>query len=565
MSTLAELRIHVPESIPADAEFFPLGRNGLSYWLILDPRTYTPGGPVVAGGYARISRDEDKDLRGIGKQVEDDRDRADELDWVLARLYVDDDLTAAKYDVVRPAFEQMMADLAAGHINAVVIWKSDRFARLDFDLSRLFREHGLKKKTRHGGLYFASKAKLYDLDDSATHQQLTLEVSIIGTGEVSAMRERQTREHARKAADGQPTGGRRGFGYQATPESLAELAQARESGDKLRIDAANKRVWYELRYRQEPREAQALRDARNRILAGEKVATITREWNKDGLLTPLGRLWVPGMVKNTITSPRLAGYRIHRGEIAIGRDGRPVFVEGKDPIFTVAEHEEIVAYFSTDSASPNHPAPGQRRFLLAGLLRCGLCKGPMFGNVAVGYSKVTKKREKGQRRQYLCSGTASSCCKTGINADRSDEHVIELVARKIDELSPAIVAADAPTWERQDELTDAISKRDMWADKIDSGETSEAFGMSRVTKWEATIKELQRERQVWQRTTATSRARAIDSGAELRALAEDPTTVDRQRAIIERYVTGILVKKLPQRGPVFQPERLVPLWLEQAV
>ncbi|WP_433466832.1 recombinase family protein [Spirillospora sp. CA-128828] len=563
MPTPEDLRVHVPECVPVTAEYFPLGRGGLSYWLILDPHTFSAGGPVVAGGYARISRDEDRSLRGISKQITDVMERADELCWPLSRLYVDDDLTAAKYGVVRPAFEQLMSDLAKGVINAVITWKSDRFARLDYDLARVFREHGLKRNTKHGGIHFASKATIYDLDDPATHQRLTLEISIIGTGEVSAMRERQTREHARKASAGQPTGGRRGFGYQATPEALAELREAEASADKLRIDAAKKRVWYELRYRQDPREAKALRDARRRVLAGEKLTALAREWNEAGLLTPLGRLWTQSVIKAVLTSPRLAGYRIYRGEIAIGRDGKPVFVEGQDPVFTVAEHEEIVAYLAGRSTSRANPAPGQRRFLLASLLRCGVCKGPMYGNVVAGYSKATKTWEKRQRRVYRCSGDATSCGKMTINADRTDEHVIELVARHIDELSPAIVPGDNAKWDGEEELADAISKRDMWADKIDSGETSESFGMSRVAKWENTIKELRRQRQTWQRTATETHARVLDSGNELRALAKDPATIDRQRAIIDRYVTGILVRKLPPKGPKFQPERLVPLWLEQ--
>lgn len=561
MGDAPDLPLHVPGSIPATAEVFPLGRNGLSYWVILDRRTFTPGGPVIAGGYARISRDEDKSLRGIGKQVEDNEERAAELGWTLSRLYIDDDLTAAKYGVVRPAFEQLMSDLATGLINAVLVWKSDRFARLDYDLSRLFREHALKAHTKHGGLRFASKNKVYDLDDHVTHQQLTLEVSIIGTGEVSAMRERQTREHARKAAQGQPAGGRRGFGYQATPEALVELQLAKDAGDLLRIEAANKRVWYELRYRQEPREAQALLDARVRLLAGERLATIAREWNEAGLLTPLGRLWLPSMVKNTIMSPRLASYRIHRGQVALDRHGKPVIVQGKAPIFTVTEHEEIAAFLTKRSGSPNNPAPGQRRFLLAGLLRCGLCKGPMYGNNRT--ERRTKRQEETVRRVYLCSGTATSCGKSSIDADQAEKHIIELVARHIDQLTPAIIGSDAPAWEGEPDLKDAETKRAMWGDKIDSGEAPEAYGFAKLTEWDSKVKDLKRDRQDWLRANTVSKGRAIDSGKDLRAMSDDSSKVDQQRAVIERYLTAIFARKITPRGPKFQPERLVPLWLEQ--
>ncbi|HEU5157026.1 MAG TPA: recombinase family protein [Streptosporangiaceae bacterium] len=559
----ADQHVHLPDGVPSGAEVHSLGRGGLSYWLVVNPQTYVPGGPVVAGGYARISRDEDKTLRGVGKQLEDDLERAGALGWTVARLYIDDDLTAAKYDVVRPAFEQLMADLAANVINAVVVWRSDRFTRLDYDLTRLFREHAFKKKqARHSGILFASKSALYDLDDPATHQRLTVEVSIIGTGEVHAMRERQTREHARKAAAGSPAGGRRGFGYQATPEALTELEAAKASGDRLRIDAANKRVWYELRYRQDPREAKALRDARDRVLTGTKISTIANEWNTTGLLTPLGRLWRPNMVKATLTSPRLAGYRIYRGEIALDRDGKPVFVAGQDPIFTVAEHEEIAAYLKSASG-PNRPAPGQRRFLLTGLMRCGVCKGPMYGNVSAGYNKATKQHEKGQRRMYLCSGTATSCGKSAINADKAEAHIIELVARHIDQLTPETVTPGAPEWDRQADLDHAETQRAKWGDAIDAGEVPETYGFAKVTEWDTKVRELKRERQAWQRTTITTKGRILDSGKELRAMTGKPDLIDQQRAVIERYLTGVLVRKIKPQGPRFQPDRLLPIWLEQ--
>ncbi|TQL96132.1 DNA invertase Pin-like site-specific DNA recombinase [Actinoallomurus bryophytorum] len=515
---------------------------------------------MIAGGYARISRDEDKGLRGIGKQIEDDRERALELGWTLARLYVDDDLTAAKYDVRRPAFEQMMTDLADGVINAALVWKSDRFTRLDYDLTRLFREHAFKAKGRHGGIKFASKATVYDLDDPATHQRLTIEVSIIGTGEVSAMKERQTREHARKAEQGVPTGGRRGFGYQATPETLAELDVAKKSGDKIRIEAANKRVWSELRYRQDPREAAALRDARNRLLGGEKAPTIAREWNAQGLLTPLGRLWHPSVLRSTIKSPRLAGYRIYRGEIALDRNGQPVFVEGQEPIFTVEEHEEIAAYFAGTPRTRNQVPHGNRTFLLSGLLRCGLCKQPMWGNVVKGYVKETGGWEDRARRIYRCSGAVTSCGKQSINAPKSEAHVIELVARHIDQLTPEIVSQNVAAWDKAEQLKHAEIKRNEWADAIDSGDAPPAFGFAKVSEWDEKIKELKRERQDWQRGHTAAKGRVVDSGKDLRAMGDQ---VDQQRAVVDRYLSAVLVKKLKQRGPHFQPKRLEPIWIEQ--
>jgi len=112
----------------------------------------------------------------------------------------------------------------------------------------------------------------------------------------SAVRSVRVREaHERIAREGKSSGGgRRWFGYTrvfANPEETVR----------------RKRVI--LREEVNPTEADALRDAAERILRGETVGSIIREWTQRGIKPSGGGKWEETSLVNTLKSPRLAGLR----------------------------------------------------------------------------------------------------------------------------------------------------------------------------------------------------------------------------------------------------------------
>jgi site-specific DNA recombinase len=85
--------------------------------------------------YARISQDRDGEGLGVKRQVEDCRAEAERRGWTVADVYVDDDVSAYS-GKVRPAYARMLADLADGLRDAVIVWHLDRLHRRPIELEQ---------------------------------------------------------------------------------------------------------------------------------------------------------------------------------------------------------------------------------------------------------------------------------------------------------------------------------------------------------------------------------------------------------------------------------------------
>ena len=86
-------------------------------------RTAPASGPVVAALYARVSTHNGQDV-----QVQLDDLRADALrrHWQAVE-YTDEGVSGSRER--RPARDRLMADVRSGRIQAVMVWRFDRFAR----------------------------------------------------------------------------------------------------------------------------------------------------------------------------------------------------------------------------------------------------------------------------------------------------------------------------------------------------------------------------------------------------------------------------------------------------
>src|SRR5215212_9688121 len=85
--------------------------------------------------YCRISQDRAGDELGVKRQRQDCEKLAKDRKWDVTETYTDDDRSAFS-GKVRPAYEAMMADLAAGKLDAVVAWHPDRLHRSPVELER---------------------------------------------------------------------------------------------------------------------------------------------------------------------------------------------------------------------------------------------------------------------------------------------------------------------------------------------------------------------------------------------------------------------------------------------
>lgn len=85
--------------------------------------------PQAAAIYCRISHDPSGERLGVQRQEDDCRAEASRRNWGLAGVYVDDDRSAFNTRKPRPEYQRLLADIQAGEIDGVMIWRLDRLHR----------------------------------------------------------------------------------------------------------------------------------------------------------------------------------------------------------------------------------------------------------------------------------------------------------------------------------------------------------------------------------------------------------------------------------------------------
>ena len=196
-----------------------------------------------------------------------------------------------------------MEDLERTHLDGLVVYDLDRFARQPLDLERSIRIFDSRK------LVFATVQSDIDLSTSDGRTMARIMVAFANKSSMDTSR-RVRRKHLELAQTGVPIGGWRPFGYLA---------------DRRTLDT---------------REAGLIRQASADVIAGVGLHTICRHWNEEGVLTTAGNLWRKQVLKSMLVSPRIAGYRVYRGGIAHDEAGNPVrgLIE---PILDLATWEKV--------------------------------------------------------------------------------------------------------------------------------------------------------------------------------------------------------------------------------
>jgi hypothetical protein len=122
-------------------------------------RSAVPG-DIRAGIYVRISSDRTGAGLGVARQEEDCRAWCARHGWAVARVYVDNDVSAYS-GRARPQWEALLGDIAAGLISAVVCWHVDRLTRSPRELEEVIDLHdrrGIMLATVTGEMDLATPA-----------------------------------------------------------------------------------------------------------------------------------------------------------------------------------------------------------------------------------------------------------------------------------------------------------------------------------------------------------------------------------------------------------------------
>lgn len=354
---------------------------------------------ITAGIYCRISQDRAGDELGVDRQREDCEQLATKRGWVVGPVFVDDDRSAYS-GKPRPGYQQLLAAVKAGTITAVVAWHPDRLHRSPRDLEDfidLIEQAGAAVATVQAG----------ELDLSTASGRMTARVvGAVARHESEQKSERIRRQREQMALAGRSHGGRRAYGYQPGGHDI------------------------------DPAEAAVVREIVDQVLAGASLRMVARNLNSRGLPTASGGRWSIPSLRTMLAGPRLAGLRIHRGEV-VGPGEWPAIV-------TREEHELLVATLGNPRRHRTGRPPTS---LLGGMLRCGLC----------GARLHHSRRVDGARRYHCATspGRNEGCGRLAIAAAPIEEAIVESVFVRVDHRQLARAAAVTPAAARtvEDEAT----------------------------------------------------------------------------------------------------------------
>jgi site-specific DNA recombinase len=460
----------------------------------------------AAAVYARISSDPEGDRLGVTRQTEDCQTLAERKGWPVAEVYIDDDRSAYS-GKPRPEYRRMLEAISARAIDGLIVYNLDRLHRQPRELEAFFDVVDAAGLTAlasvEGDINLASH-------DGRFHARILGAVARKSSDDLSR---RIRRKNDERALAGLPTGGgTRPFGYRA---------------DRVTV---------------EPVEAVLVREAAERVLAGESVRAIATDWNGRGIATAAGHAWTVETLRRMLYSARLSAQREHRGEIVAPGQWEAIL----KPEVT-ARLRAVLAERSRTRARP------ARRYLLTGLLRCGLCDAVL----------VARPQANGARRYVCARGVGfSGCGRLAVLAESIEGLLADAVLYRLDspELAAALsgaAAADVATAAEQLALT---------RDREQLEELATAYGQKLITfaEWLAARKPIEARIEAGRKKLSRlSRSAAIDAylgrAADLRAIwATLP--LDRQRAIVAAVLDRVVVRPAVRGRTLFDPARIEPVW-----
>lgn len=464
-----------------------------------------------AGIYTRISRvrvNAHEETLGVERQEPPCRALAERLGWDVVEVYVDNDLSAYT-GARRPAYQRMLDHARSGQLDAILAWDADRLTR------RPIENEGLIDLAERHGVRLATVTGQHDLATPSGRLNFRM-LGAVARYESEHKAERLQLKHEELARNGKPHGGKRPFGFAA---------------NGVDHDQA---------------EADAIRDAAERLIAGEPAYAILRDWHERGITTPGGRRWHVSSLRHVLVSPRIAGLRQHRG-VVVGPATWP-------PIVDQATWRQVCAVFADPERRRRQGAP--RRYLLTGLgIVCGRpgCGTPLIARPAV-------KADGKSIRQYVCSGPprGRGCGKLTQYAEPLELYVAErmldwLAGDGLTELLAAHDSADADYAQLTQERADTERTLDQLADWLTDGTLDPPRYLREKARVQDRIAEL--DRRLAHRPTAPILAELPHAEAELRTW-WDKAMIERRRALVAAAIEEVRVLPARRTGGGFDDERI---------
>ena len=347
--------------------------------------------------YARVSSErQDVDL-SVSAQLRALKDYAKANGYSVAREYVDEAESGRVAD--RPQFREMIEEGSQpkAPFDVILVWKFSRFTRK--------REHAVafKSMLRRKGIRVVSITE--HADDSPTGKLMEAIIESVDEFYSENLAEDVVRGMREAASRGFFLGSKSPFGYKRV-----KVTDGVKERPTLEVD---------------PATAPVVREIFESSLRGNGLMEICKALNDRGV-TNSGKRWYKGGLHYLLTNEAYTGTAVW-GKTAKGEKAQdPVRVEGAWPALVSRELFDGVQQAMRDRAPKvQRPARVGSRFLLSGLLKCGVCGRPYTGQGA----------KSGQFAYYIC-GTlyregAGTCSARYLNVPRVEDFVVEKIRERI--------------------------------------------------------------------------------------------------------------------------------------
>ena len=347
--------------------------------------------------YARVSSDrQDVDL-SVSAQLRALKEYARANGYSVAREYIDEAESGRVAD--RPQFREMIEEGSKpkAPFEVILVWKFSRFTRK--------REHAVafKSMLRRKGIRVVSITE--HADDSPTGKLMEAIIESVDEFYSENLAEDVVRGMREAASRGFFLGSKSPFGYKRVKVS----------------DGVKERPTLEI----DPAAAPVVKELFQSSLSGNGLMEICKALNDRGV-TNRGKRWYKGGLHYLLTNEAYTGTAVW-GRTSKGEKAQdPVRVEGAWPALVSREMFDAVQEAMRNRAPKvQRPARVGSRFLLSGLLKCGVCGRPYSGQGA----------KSGQFAYYIC-GTlfregAGTCTARYLNAPRVEDFVVEKIRDRI--------------------------------------------------------------------------------------------------------------------------------------
>lgn len=384
--------------------------------------------PVRAAILVRISDDRAGDAAGVGRQEQDARALADRLGWQVSEVIVENDVSAFKrrtvtlpdgstaLRVLRPGFRRLLELMSLGQVDGMIAYDLDRVARDPRDLEDLI---DVVEQTRVPVESVSGSLRLAN-DSDVTMARVMVAVANKSSRDSSR---RISRKHEQLAADGRyGGGGARRFGFEL---------------DGVTHDAA---------------EADAIRWAAQQIIDGVSISQTARDLDAKGVATVRGGKWSSKALADILRGPRVAGLRVHRGEVV----GKAAW----EPILDAAT---FAAVCSALHARANGAVQPSLKRWLNGVLYCSRCGETLVGQWMPG----------GRAYRYWCTTQRGGCGRIAVAGpaveDEVERQVLDYLTRP--DVLQSLAAATSPQGSERaradlaDDESQLKALARMWAEK----------------------------------------------------------------------------------------------------